>query len=90
MAGHQSYNVHAWQNEAVGGRDLSEGLGHLKGPHSVHVGGNDGNAMVLLFGVAEHKLPLEVDLSRREGEGEGRGGGGGGREEKRENVCFIS
>ena len=61
--------------------NLSKGLGHLKGPHSVHVGGNDGNAMVLLFGVAEHKLPLEVDLSRREGEGEGRGGG---REEKRE------
>lgn len=41
---------------------LSKCPGHVKGAHCVHVGGNDGNAVVIVFGVSELKLAMEVDL----------------------------
>ena len=39
---------------------LGQGPRHLKGPHGIHVGGHDGNAIVSLFGVPENDLPVEV------------------------------
>lgn len=41
---------------------LGEDSRHLEGPRGVHVGGDDGDAGVGLFGVAECEGPLKVDL----------------------------
>lgn len=43
--------------------DFAEDSSHLKGPCGVHVGGDDGDAGVCLFGVAECESPLEVHLT---------------------------
>ena len=47
---------------------FAEDLCHLKRPCGVHVGSDDGDAGVGLFGVAECEGPLKVHLSgeRRE------------------------
>lgn len=45
--------------------DFAEDASHLKGPCGVHVGSDDGDAVVRLFGVAECESPLEVHLTER-------------------------
>lgn len=42
--------------------NLANRLGHLKGADSVHIGGNDGNAIVIVLRVAELERSAEVDL----------------------------
>lgn len=54
---------------------FGEDLRHLKRPRGVHVGSDDGDAGVGLFGVAECEGPLKVHLWGTAG---GRGGGGFG------------
>lgn len=46
--------------------DFAEDTSHLKGPCGVHVGSDDGDASVCLFGVAECESPLEVHLAKRQ------------------------
>lgn len=45
--------------------DFAKDSSHLKGPCGVHVGSDDGDAGVCLFGVAECESPLEVHLTER-------------------------
>ncbi|CAG5929139.1 unnamed protein product [Menidia menidia] len=41
---------------------LVQSQGHLKGPHSVHVGGDDGDPPVAALGVPESEAPHQVHL----------------------------
>lgn len=45
--------------------NLVQSLGHLEGPHGVHVGGDDGNPSVAALGVPESEAPQQVHLERR-------------------------
>ena len=47
---------------------LAEDLGHLEGTRGVHVGSDDGDAIVCLFGVAECERSLQVNLKPQETE----------------------
>lgn len=42
--------------------NLVQSLGHLEGPHGVHVGGDDGNPSVAALGVPETEAPQQVHL----------------------------
>lgn len=42
--------------------DLAEDPGHLKGPCGIHVGSDDGDAMVGLLRVTECERPCQVNL----------------------------
>ena len=44
---------------------LGERCGHFEGAHGIHVGGDDGHALVDLLGVQEGHLTVEIDLERR-------------------------
>ena len=54
----------SWKQPCSRGRlaDLSNRLGHLEGADGVHVGGNNGNAVVIVLGVAEQERSVEIDL----------------------------
>lgn len=42
--------------------NLVQRQGHLKGPHGVHVGSDDGDPSVAALGVPESEAPHEVHL----------------------------